>query len=85
MTTLAAQILGLGPAHQQETPQLQNGAPAIKTSIADSLNIIVQMERRPGSRYVSEVLEIRGYAQEPDQYGLREVYVREASLCGRVP
>jgi pilus assembly protein CpaF len=55
---------------------------AIKTNIADSLNILVQMERRPGSRYVSEVLEIRGYAQEADQYDLREVYVREARLCG---
>jgi len=37
---------------------------AIKTNIADSLNIIFQIERRPGSRYVSEVLEIRGYCPE---------------------
>jgi Type II/IV secretion system protein len=39
---------------------------AIKTNIADSLNLIVQIERRPGSRYVSEVLEIRGYDAERD-------------------
>ena len=52
---------------------------AIKTNIADSLNIIVQIERRPGSRFISEVVEIRGYAQETDQYGLREIYAKAAS------
>src|SRR6202795_2857064 len=34
---------------------------AIKTNIAESLNIIIQIERRPGFRFVSRVLEIRGY------------------------
>ena len=53
---------------------------AIKTNIADSLNIIIQIERRPGTRFISEVLEIRGYSQEADQYDLRQVYLREASL-----
>src|SRR6266852_2843174 len=48
---------------------------AIKTNIADSLNIIVQIERKPGSRFVSEVLEIQGYSQEADQYNLRKVYL----------
>jgi pilus assembly protein CpaF len=37
---------------------------AIKTNIADSLNIIVQIQRRPGTRFVSEVLEIQGYDAE---------------------
>jgi pilus assembly protein CpaF len=41
---------------------------AIKTNIADSLNVIIQMERRPGRRYVSEVLTIRGYDPEADSY-----------------
>lgn len=50
---------------------------AIKTNIADSLNIIVQIERRPGSRFISEVLEIQGYAQEADQYDLRKIYPGE--------
>ncbi len=45
---------------------------AIKTNIADSLNIIVQIERRPGKRFVSEVLEIRGY-EPSDRYDLRQV------------
>jgi Flp pilus assembly CpaF family ATPase len=43
---------------------------AIKTNIADSLNVIVQTERRPGSRSVSEVLEIQGYNAEDDRYHL---------------
>lgn len=41
---------------------------AIKTNIADSLNVIVQLERRPGRRYVSEVLEINGYDPDADIY-----------------
>src|SRR4029077_10128327 len=47
---------------------------AIKTNIADSLNIIVQIERRPGKRFVSEVLEIRGYAAEIDHYDFHPSY-----------
>jgi pilus assembly protein CpaF len=43
---------------------------AIKTNIADSLNVIVQTERRPGSRSVSEVLEMQGYDAEDDRYHL---------------
>ena len=50
---------------------------AIKTNIADSLNIIIQIERRPGKRLVYEVLEIGGYAPEADQYQFKEVYVSE--------
>src|SRR5437899_1419701 len=40
---------------------------AIKTNIADSLNIIVQIERQPGTRFVSEVLEIRRFEPEGDR------------------
>jgi pilus assembly protein CpaF len=43
---------------------------AIKTNIADSLNIVVQIDRRPGFRYVSEVLEIQGYNAGDDRYHL---------------
>jgi pilus assembly protein CpaF len=50
---------------------------AIKSNIADSLNIIVQIERRPGTRFVSEVLEIFGYDQETDCYDLHPVYIRQ--------
>jgi pilus assembly protein CpaF len=54
---------------------------AIKTNIADSLNIIVQMQRRPGARFVSEVLDIRGYDAEADQYSLHPIYIRRPDLC----
>ncbi len=47
---------------------------AIKTNIAESLNIIVQIERRPGCRFVSEVLEIQSYQPEHDRYELRKLY-----------
>jgi pilus assembly protein CpaF len=50
---------------------------AIKTNIADSLHLIVQLERRPGMRFVSEVVEIRGYDPEVDRYGLDPIYTRE--------
>ena len=46
---------------------------AIKTNIGDSLNVIIQLERRPGRRFVSEVLEINGYSSEADHYNVRQV------------
>ena len=49
---------------------------AIKNNIADSLNVIVQLDRRPGRRYVSEILEIHEYDAEKDHYELTPV-------CGR--
>src|SRR6266436_1964786 len=47
---------------------------AIKTNIADSLDVVVQIERRPGTRFVSEVLQIRGYEPEADRYYLCQIY-----------
>jgi pilus assembly protein CpaF len=47
----------------------------IKSNIADSLNVVVQIERRPGKRFVSEVLEIRGYNLSTDQYDFHQVAV----------
>ncbi len=49
---------------------------AIKTNIADSLNVIIQIERRPGTRFVSEVLEIERYNADSDGYELHSIYVR---------
>ena len=57
---------------------------AIKTNIADSLNLIIQIERRPGRRYVSEVLNIRGYDPEVDRYDLESLHEcsdRASSPC----
>ena len=50
---------------------------AIKTNIADSLNLLTHIERRPGRRFVSEVLEIAGYDPDADRYELVPISVRE--------
>jgi pilus assembly protein CpaF len=41
---------------------------AIKTNIGDSLDVVVHLERRPGRRFVSEVVEIHGYDPDKDEY-----------------
>ncbi|MGA2811805.1 MAG: ATPase, T2SS/T4P/T4SS family [Candidatus Acidiferrum sp.] len=41
---------------------------AVKTSVADSVNIVVHLERRPGRRFVSEVVEIHGYDPDRDEF-----------------
>jgi len=48
---------------------------AIKTNIADSLNIVIHIERRPGHRYISEVIEINGYDPDADLYDFGAVYL----------
>jgi Type II/IV secretion system protein len=57
---------------------LQNGVElpyrAIKTNIADSLNVVVHIECRPGRRFISEVLEITGYDPDADLYDFGAVY-----------
>jgi pilus assembly protein CpaF len=50
---------------------------AIESNIADSLNVIVQVERRPGIRFVSGVLEIRGFDLECERYQFESVYSRK--------
>jgi len=47
---------------------------AIKTNIADSLNIVIQIERRPGQRLIAEVSELRTFDAESDKYHFRCVY-----------
>lgn len=48
---------------------------AIKTNIADSLNVVVHIERRPGRRYIAEVIEINGYYPDTDLYDFGAVYL----------
>jgi pilus assembly protein CpaF len=49
---------------------------AVKSNIADSLNLLVHIERRPGRRFVSEVLEIVGYNSDIDRYELKQLFAR---------
>ena len=48
---------------------------AIKTNIGDSLNVVIQIERRPGRRFISEVLEINGYDPDADLFDFCAIYV----------
>jgi len=50
---------------------------AIKSNIADSVNLLVHVERRPGRRFISEVLRIEGYAPERDHYSFDGIYSTE--------
>ena len=47
---------------------------AIKTNIADSLNVVIHVERRPGRRFVSEVLEINSYDPDADLFDYGAIY-----------
>src|ERR1039457_2306663 len=47
---------------------------AIKTNIADSLNVVIQIERRPGRRFISEVLEIHRYDPDADEFEFSAIY-----------
>jgi pilus assembly protein CpaF len=47
---------------------------AIKTNIGDSVNVVVQLERRPGRRFVSEVVEINRYDPDLDEYDFGVIY-----------
>ena len=48
---------------------------AIKTNIADSLNVVIHVERRPGRRYISEVLVINRYDPDADLFDYGAVFL----------
>ena len=48
---------------------------AIKTNIGDSLDVVVHIERRPGRRFISEVLEIHSYDPDSDLFDFCSIYV----------
>jgi len=55
---------------------------AIKNNIADSLNMVVHLERRPGRRFVSEVVEVSRYKPDLDRYDVEPVFNRtEEEAC----
>ena len=56
-----------------------NRADAIKTHIGDSLNVVIHVERRPGRRFVSEVLEINSYNPDADLFHYCAVFQKEES------
>jgi Flp pilus assembly CpaF family ATPase len=55
---------------------------AIKSNIGDSVDLVVQLERRSGIRRVSEALSVRGYDLQQDEYRLEPRYgVKETSVA----
>jgi pilus assembly protein CpaF len=46
---------------------------AIRTNIGDSLDVVVQIERRPGRRFISEVLEMGSYDPDADLFDFRVI------------
>lgn len=49
---------------------------AIKSSIADSIELVLQIQRSRGHRRVAEILQIQGYDPETDTYALETLYQR---------
>jgi len=54
---------------------------AIKTNIGDSVNVVVHLERRPGRRFVSEVVEIHGYDPDRDEYNYGAIFDSHKELA----
>jgi pilus assembly protein CpaF len=50
---------------------------AIRMNIGDSLNAIVHIERRPGFRFISEVLELHSYDPHADLFNYCAVFRKE--------
>jgi len=49
----------------------------VKSHIADSIQLLVHIERQHGKRVVSQVLEIQGYALETDKYEFKSLFDAE--------
>jgi pilus assembly protein CpaF len=50
---------------------------AIKSNFADSINLLLHIERRNGLRYVSQVLKVQGYDAGSDRFKLETIYERK--------
>jgi len=49
---------------------------SVRSNIADSLNAVIHIERRPGERFVAEVLEINSYDPDSDLFDYCAIYQR---------
>lgn len=50
---------------------------AIRSNIADAVNLLLHIERHQGRRYVSELVEVNSYDPANDRYEFTAVYRRE--------
>src|SRR2546421_187128 len=53
---------------------------AIKASIADSIHLLVHVERRHGSRCIEEILSVESYSPTEDSYQLKTVFKHNQPL-----
>lgn len=53
---------------------------AIRSCVADSLNVVVHIERRPGRRLISEVIEIKSYDPDADVFNCGSIFQRAGDL-----
>jgi pilus assembly protein CpaF len=53
---------------------------SVKTNVGDSVNVVVHLERRPGRRFVSEVVEIHGYDPDRDEYHYGFIFDNQREL-----
>jgi pilus assembly protein CpaF len=54
---------------------------AVKTNVGDSVDVVVHLERRPGRRFVSEVVEIHGYDPDRDDFNCGIIFDRHKELA----
>jgi pilus assembly protein CpaF len=50
---------------------------AIRSNIADALQLLVHLARCAGKRYVTEVVQLKGYNTREDHYELETIYTRQ--------
>ena len=67
------------PLHELRSRKRCGDCPirSIKTNIGDSLNAVVHIERRPGCRFISEVVELHGYDPDADLFNYCPVFHKE--------
>lgn len=53
---------------------------AIKSTIADSLNVVIHIERRPGRRTISEVVEVRRYDPDRDVFDCSSTFEKPEAI-----
>jgi pilus assembly protein CpaF len=56
---------------------------AIKANIADSIHLVVHIERRSAQRYINEILAIHSYSPTEDAYQLEAVFNRNQKDSSR--
>ena len=54
---------------------------AIRANIGDVVHLVLQLERRDGRRYASELLRLVRFDPRTDQYQFEELYRAEGSHC----